>query len=303
MRKVYVFGSNLQGRHGKGSALRARNYWGAEYGVGRGMTGRAYALPTKVTPYQRMDLQHVEANIKEFIKHAKENPKDTFYLARPGCNNAGFTDAQIAPLFKGSPKNIVIPFMWEPFWSGGRECFETIPLPRYALVGSQKTQELAPAAYQMGFDVARFMANQHWCLRSGGARGMDVAGEAGCDYVKGCKEIFLGNGGVRRYGPSHPGYMDWNSAYQLAEAIHPAWDKCNPGVRKLHARNCFQILGARLDRPVKFMVCWTLGGQEIGGTRTAIKIAQKFDIPYINIGGLEDVKQTVKLVKELVNKS
>ena len=45
--KIFVFGSNLAGRHGAGAALDARRYHGAVYGVGEGLMGNAYAIPTK----------------------------------------------------------------------------------------------------------------------------------------------------------------------------------------------------------------------------------------------------------------
>ena len=44
---VFVFGSNPEGKHGLGAAKTAREQFGAQYGVGEGMTGNAYALPTK----------------------------------------------------------------------------------------------------------------------------------------------------------------------------------------------------------------------------------------------------------------
>ena len=47
MKQIFVFGSNLAGRHGKGAALHARSYYGAKYGVGEGRTGKSYAVPTK----------------------------------------------------------------------------------------------------------------------------------------------------------------------------------------------------------------------------------------------------------------
>jgi len=35
--KIFVFGSNLAGRHGAGAALDARRYHGAVYGCGEGL--------------------------------------------------------------------------------------------------------------------------------------------------------------------------------------------------------------------------------------------------------------------------
>ena len=43
MKPVFVFGSNLAGRHGKGAALHARKHHGAIYGQGAGLQGSSYA--------------------------------------------------------------------------------------------------------------------------------------------------------------------------------------------------------------------------------------------------------------------
>lgn len=45
-REIFVFGSNKQGMHGGGAAWVAHKKFGAEWGVGEGLTGRTYALPT-----------------------------------------------------------------------------------------------------------------------------------------------------------------------------------------------------------------------------------------------------------------
>lgn len=44
---IYVFGSNTQGRHGKGMALECKNKHGAIYGQARGLQGNSYAIVTK----------------------------------------------------------------------------------------------------------------------------------------------------------------------------------------------------------------------------------------------------------------
>ncbi|MGX8712506.1 MAG: A1S_2505 family phage non-structural protein, partial [bacterium] len=44
--EIFVFGSNIQGAHGGGAAWFAHKAFGAEWGVGEGLTGRTYALPT-----------------------------------------------------------------------------------------------------------------------------------------------------------------------------------------------------------------------------------------------------------------
>lgn len=57
---VFVFGSNLQGRHGKGAALAAVREYGATYGVGVGRQGMAYAIPTKSTPWVVLPLEEIK---------------------------------------------------------------------------------------------------------------------------------------------------------------------------------------------------------------------------------------------------
>src|ERR1035438_7603021 len=44
---IFVFGSNLAGRHGAGAALTAKMFYGAKLGNGVGMSGESYAIPTK----------------------------------------------------------------------------------------------------------------------------------------------------------------------------------------------------------------------------------------------------------------
>ena len=44
--QIFVFGSNPEGRHGKGTAKIAHDYYGAVYGKGRGLYGNSYALIT-----------------------------------------------------------------------------------------------------------------------------------------------------------------------------------------------------------------------------------------------------------------
>jgi hypothetical protein len=45
--QIFVFGSNTQGRHGKGAALWALKNAGATYGQARGRQGQSYAIVTK----------------------------------------------------------------------------------------------------------------------------------------------------------------------------------------------------------------------------------------------------------------
>lgn len=113
MTKIFVFGSNLAGRHGKGAALTARRSFGARYGVGVGRTGNAYAIPTKGHNLEVLPLRIIEHHVKSFLDYAQLHPEDEFFVTRIGCGLAGYTDSQIAPFFKDAPKNVLLPVGWQ----------------------------------------------------------------------------------------------------------------------------------------------------------------------------------------------
>jgi hypothetical protein len=111
--EIFVFGSNRQGRHGKGTALTARNKFGAIYGQSEGLQGQSYAIITKELrkEYQPVSLGEIKLGVDTFIQFAKDNKHLTFYVVELGCNLAYFTVEEIAPLFKSAMKlrNIYLP--------------------------------------------------------------------------------------------------------------------------------------------------------------------------------------------------
>lgn len=110
--RIFVFGSNTAGRHGKGAALDAKNLWDAEYGVGEGPTGRAYAIPTKDANLKRRTLFQIGASVTKFLEYARANPDKTFFVTRIGCGLAGYKDEDIGPMFEGYPSNCELPPGW-----------------------------------------------------------------------------------------------------------------------------------------------------------------------------------------------
>lgn len=109
---IFVFGSNLAGRHGKGAALEAIRKHGAVYGKGIGHYGNSYAIPTKDENLQTLPIHKIAKYVETFIRFAKLNPEMKFEVTRIGCGLAGYEDKDIAPLFKGSPMNVVLPAGW-----------------------------------------------------------------------------------------------------------------------------------------------------------------------------------------------
>ena len=112
MTTIFVFGSNLAGRHGAGAALFARKYHGAIYGQGVGLQGNSFAIPTKDYRVTTLPLESIKGHVRDFIQFANNNPDLTFNVTRIGCGLAGYVDSQIAPLFKNAPINCNLPEGW-----------------------------------------------------------------------------------------------------------------------------------------------------------------------------------------------
>ena len=108
--EVFVFGSNLQGYHGGGAARAAINKFGAIWGQGVGLQGQSYAIPT-----MQGGVETIKPYVDQFIAFAKEHTELFFYVTRIGCGIAGFTDDEIAPLFKDAVNvsNICLPETFE----------------------------------------------------------------------------------------------------------------------------------------------------------------------------------------------
>ena len=92
--------------NGGGAASIAYEEFGAEWGVGVGMTGQCYAIPT-------MDgsIDIIRKHVDNFTAYAKAHPELTFLVTRIGCGIAGWRDSEIAPLFKEASAldNVTLP--------------------------------------------------------------------------------------------------------------------------------------------------------------------------------------------------
>jgi hypothetical protein len=111
---IFVFGSNLAGRHGKGAALDAVRFYGAELGVGSGPTGSAYAIPTKDANLRPLPFDQVAKGVEEFIEYAKGNPRKEFLLTPVGCGLAGHSRRQVWQVMTraGVPSNVYLASTW-----------------------------------------------------------------------------------------------------------------------------------------------------------------------------------------------
>lgn len=107
--EIFVFGSNLEGQHYGGGARTAYERFGAEWGVGNGITGKSYAIPT-----MHGGVNEIKPYVDKFLRFAKEHPMNRFLVTRVGCGIAGFKDEEIAPLFLEAMRipNIALPQEW-----------------------------------------------------------------------------------------------------------------------------------------------------------------------------------------------
>lgn len=105
--EVFVFGSNSAGLHAAGAARAAGERFGAVWGVGEGLRGHSYAIPTME------GLPALGAAVARFLSFAIDHPGMRFLVTKIGTGIAGHTVAEVAPFFAGAPVNVVLPREFE----------------------------------------------------------------------------------------------------------------------------------------------------------------------------------------------
>ena len=112
--QVFVFGSNTQGKHGKGAALTAKNKFGAIYGQAEGPQGQSYAIITKdltKNTHPSRTPEQIKEQIHNLYEYARENPDKEFLVAYSGkgTNLNAYSNQEMADMFSSEPipNNIV----------------------------------------------------------------------------------------------------------------------------------------------------------------------------------------------------
>lgn len=160
-------------------------------------------------------------------------------------------------------------------------------------IGSRETPEpIQDEMEELGFHLTR----AGFRLRSGAADGADSAFERGAARAGDAGEIHLAWKGFNK----HPSmlYGVCERALAMAATLHPAWGELEQGPRKLHARNCYQVLGRTLNMPCTLTICWTPDGCEsektrsrkTGGTGTAIALSERHQVPVYNLKNMSSRK-------------
>jgi len=157
----------------------------------------------------------------------------------------------------------------------------------YTGIGSRETpQEVLDTMKRLGHS----MGMSGYCLRSGNAQGADSYFYEGHQMSSSDYEIFLP---WKKFGETQNDIFipldDIDNslvqkAVDIVSVIHPAWSRCSQAAKKMHARNAFQVLGPDLETLSEVVICWTKGGRPVGGTATAIRIANEHEIPVWNLG-------------------
>ena len=112
--QIFVFGSNTQGRHGKGAALTAKAKFGAIYGNPEGIQGKSFAIITKdltKSNHPSRTTAQIIDQIDKLYKYATLHPDKEFIVAyKCGDNNLnGYSSRDMAKMFASRyiPSNIV----------------------------------------------------------------------------------------------------------------------------------------------------------------------------------------------------
>lgn len=146
--------------------------------------------------------------------------------------------------------------------------------------------------------LAIVLASKGWILRSGGAPGADTAFEI--DAPADRRRIYIPWNGFSDHSHNQEGYVDpyrivsrdvYEQARQIAARHHPGWMNMKESIRKLMARNVFQVLGDDLNTPSKFVWCWAPGtrledgkiADVKGGTGLAVRVAKEFGVSVYNM--------------------
>lgn len=109
--QIFVFGSNTEGRHGKGAALLALQKFGAVYGNPQGFQGKSYAIITKDLTKKRhpsIKKEDIIYQIYTLYRYAYDMPDREFLISYSGTkrNLNGYSNQEMADMFSDVKFNI-----------------------------------------------------------------------------------------------------------------------------------------------------------------------------------------------------
>lgn len=147
--------------------------------------------------------------------------------------------------------------------------------------------------------TAKVLDKLGYTLRSGGASGADCAFEVGSN-----------NHAIYSINKNHKPISGKPSIIPDLEPYRKLVSECclhyknirNQNVKDLHTRNVCQVIGHNPNEIIKsdFLICYTYNGEHIGGTTTAIRCAERFDIPVFNFGKYATIEEMQVHLKEFL---
>lgn len=110
--QIFIFGSNLAGKHYGGSAKQAVDSFGAIMGQGEGLQGQSYAFPTLDENFNQLTREQLEHYRDNLIDCMDCNKDKEFLLTKVGCGIAGYDEGYMKSLFNFPCENLVKPINW-----------------------------------------------------------------------------------------------------------------------------------------------------------------------------------------------
>ena len=125
--EIFVFGSNLAGKHGIGTSKFAQEKFGAIPDIVEGITGQCYALPIMGVNMEHFSDERLTQSIYTLWNFAESHSSLFFLLSKIGCGLVGFDYDYMAYKFRGGPMNIIKPTDWESSTRSWHPFFEGVP--------------------------------------------------------------------------------------------------------------------------------------------------------------------------------
>ncbi len=164
------------------------------------------------------------------------------------------------------------------------------------------SRDITPEQFKIMEEIGSCLASLGWILRSGGAAGSDTAFEKGVDDIGSrLKHIYIPWG-----KPGYQQFLATDYAAEIAPKYVPHWSVLRSPHRKLHIRNINQVIGhEETPNPSSVLVACTRDGGYKGGTATALRCADDFGVPIVNIGDMRyrhmSAGTVVETIMRLVN--
>lgn len=217
---VYVYGSNLLGINGAGTAKHAAEFYGAKHGCPGGPNGRAYGIASKREPYEVLSKEEFRLNCLQFVYYARQNPGTLFYLTEVGCGLSGFSLEETAPYFRKCSPNVLLP--------GGFKKFIRPDERTVAIVGSRDFKDYGLLKDHLDSMLGNTPGEVQ--IISGGARGADKFAER---YAaeRGYEGLII-EPDWDKLG-KRAGYLRNESMAGLSTHVVAFWDGKSPGTKAM----------------------------------------------------------------------